>query len=213
MTYRLGACGEGTKLRLVRSLELRGLALLGATVLCIALPGIVATSGGSAQAGGSLEERKLPMRFTWVACQPDCRGWISAVGIVTTDSPGDFDDFARGRDLGGATIVLNSSGGSVNNFIALGRRFRSLGLMTTVGTSIAALWVSMLVPTVVIKPKNWRAPAERDEVVDRAAAGVQHDGRAAEVAPACEIQIAGAIGGHNADRADPAPAIGLALPR
>ena len=123
-------------MRLVRSLELRGLALLGAAALCIALPGIVATPGGSAHAGGSLEERKLPMRFTWVACQPDCRGWIGAVGIVTADSPGDFDDFARDRELGGATIVLDSSGGSVNDSIALGRHFRNLGLITTVGTSI-----------------------------------------------------------------------------
>ena len=123
-------------MRLVRSLEFRGWALLGAAAFCIALPGIVATPGGSAHAGGSLEERKLPMRFSWVACQPDCRGWISAVGIVTADSPSDFDDFARGRDLGGATIVLDSSGGSVNDSIALGRRFRNLGLMTTVGTSV-----------------------------------------------------------------------------
>ena len=123
-------------MRLVRSLRLRGLALLGATALTIALPGIVATLGGPAHAGGSLEERKLPMRFTWVACQPDCRGWISAVGIVTSDSPRDFDDFARGRELGNATIVLDSSGGSVNDSIALGRRFRNLGLTTTVGTSI-----------------------------------------------------------------------------
>jgi hypothetical protein len=123
-------------LRLVRSLELRGLALLGAAALCLALPGIVAMAGGSAHAGGSLEERKLPMRFTWVACQPDCRGWISAVGIVTAESPTDFDDFARGRELGGATIVLDSSGGSVNDSITLGRHFRKLGLMSTVGTSI-----------------------------------------------------------------------------
>ena len=91
-------------MRLVRSLELRGLALLVAAALCIALPGIVATPGGSAHAGGSLEERKLPMRFTWLACQPDCRGWISAVGIVTADSPGDFDDFARGREIGRAHV-------------------------------------------------------------------------------------------------------------
>jgi len=96
-------------LRLVRSLGLRGLALLGTAAFCIALSGIVATPGGSAQAGGSLEERKLPMRFTWVACQPDCRGWISAIGIVTAESPIDFDDFARGHELGGATIVLDSA--------------------------------------------------------------------------------------------------------
>jgi hypothetical protein len=109
------------------------LALLGVVALCAALPG---TLGDSAQAGGSLEERKLPMRFTWVVCQPDCRGWVSAIGIVTSESPKEFDEFARGRDLVGATVVLDSSGGSVNDSIALGRRFRNLGLATTVGTSI-----------------------------------------------------------------------------
>jgi hypothetical protein len=76
------------------------------------------------------------MRFSWVACEPNCRGWVSAVGIVTTDSPADFDEFARGRDLDGATIVLDSSGGSVNDSIALGRRFRALGALTTVGISV-----------------------------------------------------------------------------
>ena len=76
------------------------------------------------------------MRFTWVACEPNCRGWVTAVGIVTADSPKDFDDFARGRQLGGATIVLDSSGGSVNDSIALGRRWRNLGALTTVGISV-----------------------------------------------------------------------------
>ena len=76
------------------------------------------------------------MKFSWVACEPNCRGWISAVGIVTADSPKDFEEFARGRQLGGATIVLDSSGGSVNNSITLGRRWRGLGALTTVGTSI-----------------------------------------------------------------------------
>jgi hypothetical protein len=97
----------------------------------------VAPLGGAAHAGGvTLEERKLPMRFTWVACQPNCRGWVSAVGIVTADTPKDFDEFARGRQLGGTTIVLDSSGGSVNDSIALGRRWRDLGASTTVGTSV-----------------------------------------------------------------------------
>ena len=122
-------------MRLVRSLKLRGWALLGAVAVCIALPGMV-TPGGPAHAGATLEERKLPMRFSWVACEPNCGGWISAVGIVTSDSPRDFDQFARGRDLGGATIVLDSSGGSVNDSIALGRRWRDLGLLSTVGISV-----------------------------------------------------------------------------
>ncbi len=53
-----------------------------------------------------------------------------------SDSPRDFDEFARGRDLDGATIVLDSSGGSVNDSIALGRRWRDLGLLSTVGISV-----------------------------------------------------------------------------
>jgi hypothetical protein len=90
---------------------------------------------GSAHAGVAFEGRKLPMKFSWVACKPNCRGWVSAVGIVTADTPRDFDEFARGRQLGGATIVLDSSGGSVNASIALGRRWRNLGALTTVGIS------------------------------------------------------------------------------
>jgi hypothetical protein len=121
-------------LRLLRSLDFRGWVLLAAAIF-FALPG-VATLGGAAHAGSALEERKLPMRFSWVACQPNCRGWVSAVGIVTADSPKDFDEFARGRQLGGATIVLDSSGGSVNDSIALGRRWRELGALTMVGTSV-----------------------------------------------------------------------------
>jgi hypothetical protein len=123
-------------LRFVRSPRIRGWALLGATALCLALPGAITTLGNSAFAGTTLEERKLPMHFNWVACQGDCKGWISAVGIVTADSPKAFEEFAHDRQLGGATIVLDSSGGSVNDSIALGRRFRSLGMMTTVGTSV-----------------------------------------------------------------------------
>lgn len=123
-------------MRFVRSLDIRGWALIGAAALAIAVPGAVTTLGNSAQAGVTLEERKLPMKFNWVACEPNCRGWVSAVGIVTADSPKDFDEFARGRDLAGATIVLDSSGGSVNDSIALGRRFRSLGALTTVGVSV-----------------------------------------------------------------------------
>lgn len=76
------------------------------------------------------------MRFSWIACDPHCRSWVSAVGIVTSDTPKAFDDFASTHDLGGATVVLDSSGGSVNDAIALGRRWRELGLRTTVGTSV-----------------------------------------------------------------------------
>jgi hypothetical protein len=120
----------------LRSFDLRGWTLLGAAALCFVLPGVMSALGGSAQAGTVLEERKLPMKFGWVACEPNCGGWVTAVGIITADSPNDFDEFARGRNLHGATIVLDSSGGSVNDAIALGRRWRDLGALTTVGISV-----------------------------------------------------------------------------
>ncbi|MET3965355.1 MULTISPECIES: hypothetical protein [Bradyrhizobium] len=123
-------------MRLLNSLDRRGWLLLGAAALGAALFGAVATTGTTAHAGAALEERKLPMKFNWVACDPNCRGWVSAVGIITADTPRDFEEFSRGRQLGGATVVLDSSGGSVNDAITLGRRFRNLGLSTTVGISV-----------------------------------------------------------------------------
>jgi len=110
--------------------------LFSATIGCIALLGLVAMLGSSAFAGVALGERKLPMKFSWVACQPNCRGWVSAVGIVTAETPRDFDGFARDHQLKGETVVLDSSGGSVNDSIALGRRFRELGMLTSVGVSV-----------------------------------------------------------------------------
>ncbi|WP_375313979.1 hypothetical protein WHZ77_12760 [Bradyrhizobium sp. A5] len=123
-------------MKLLKSLHLRGRLLVGAAACGVVLAGAVTTLGSSARAGATLEERKLPMKFNWVACEPNCRGWVSAVGIITADTPKDFEEFARERQLGGATVVLDSSGGSVNDAITLGRRFRNLGLSTTVGISL-----------------------------------------------------------------------------
>jgi hypothetical protein len=137
MTNARAGRGEGTKVKRAALPGLIGPLRFRIAALCVALAGLAAGSSGPAQAGPlSLEERKLPMRFTWVACQPNCRGWIGAVGIVTAETPRDFEDFARGRQLAGATVVLDSSGGSVNDAITLGRRWRKLGLSTTVGTTI-----------------------------------------------------------------------------
>ncbi|MDT4741803.1 hypothetical protein [Bradyrhizobium sp. WYCCWR 12699] len=123
-------------MKVLTSLNLRGWLLVGTAVCGVVLAGAVATLGSSARAGAVLEERKLPMKFNWVACEPNCRGWVSAVGIITADTPKDFEEFSRGRQLGGATVVLDSSGGSVNDAITLGRRFRNLSLLTTVGVSL-----------------------------------------------------------------------------
>ena len=123
-------------MKVLKSLNLRGWLLVGTAVCGVVLAGAVATLGSSARAGSALEERKLPMKFNWIACEPNCRGWVSAVGIITADTPKAFEEFSRGRQLGGATVVLDSSGGSVNDAITLGRRFRNLGLLTTVGVSL-----------------------------------------------------------------------------
>ena len=95
-------------------------------------------------ANAIMEERKLPMRFTWhhrneldpmarSLCAAPCTGWVSAIGVVTSDTEDAFDQFATGRDLTGATVVLDSSGGSVLDAIDLGRRWRTLGIRTAVG--------------------------------------------------------------------------------
>jgi hypothetical protein len=115
--------------------------LRGTAALCIALPGFLAALT-PAMAGSELEQRKMPMRFTWVTCGLHCQdsaranGWVEAVGIVTADTPKDFDDFARDHNLSGTTVVLDSSGGSVNDAITLGRRWRDIGLFTTVGAGV-----------------------------------------------------------------------------
>src|ERR1700739_679460 len=102
-----GGLGEGTDVRFLRSFDFRKLALPGVAALC--LVSAVAPRGHTAESGATLEERKLPMKFNWVACEAGCRGWVSAVGVVTADTPKDFDDFAQTRELTGATIVLDSS--------------------------------------------------------------------------------------------------------
>lgn len=131
--------GEGTELSVVGSLNWSGWARLCATAICLVLPGS-ATLGGTIGTATTLEERKLPMNFKWheaeAACAQDCAGWIGAVGVITAETPAKFEEFSSGRNLKGATVVLDSSGGSVLDAITLGRRWRGLGLRTTVGIVI-----------------------------------------------------------------------------
>jgi len=127
----------------VVSLIFGGRARVCAAAVSLILAGI-ATLDTPAHANTIMEERKLPMRFGWhdrndsdplarVLCVAQCKGWISAVGVVTGDTEKEFDEFARGRNLEGATVVLDSSGGSVLDAIELGRRWRKLGMQTAVG--------------------------------------------------------------------------------
>jgi hypothetical protein len=86
--------------------------------------------------------RSLPMQFEWrqegpaEACGAKCRSWIAAIGTITADTPQDFDEFVRERDAHGATLVLDSGGGSVHGAMALGRQIRKLGITTRVGRTV-----------------------------------------------------------------------------
>jgi hypothetical protein len=87
----------------------------------------------------------LPMRFERrmegpaERCGNACRSWISAVGIITQDTPHDFEVFANDTGLQGATLVLDSQGGSVVAAFALRRAIRRLNMTTTVGKPIMLL--------------------------------------------------------------------------
>jgi hypothetical protein len=82
------------------------------------------------------------MRFAWYVegpssqCGEHCRNWISASGVITEDSVRAFKSFARSRSLRGATMVLDSEGGSVLSALALGRLVRSYEMTTTVGRTV-----------------------------------------------------------------------------
>src|SRR5258708_5052996 len=117
----------------LRMIRFAGAASAAATCL------LLATSSGPVAAPDS---RALPMQFDiWTegpaqACGNDCRTWVSASGAITADTPKDFDAFAKKNKIDGATIALDSDGGSVLGALALGRSIRKLGMTTTVGKTI-----------------------------------------------------------------------------
>src|SRR5262245_37396172 len=101
--------------------------------LVLAAPLLLVTSSPRAS------DRALPMRFELRkqgpadACTTDCRLFISASGAITAETPRHFLLFAQNHDLSGATLAIDSDGGSVLGAIALGREIRKLKLATTVG--------------------------------------------------------------------------------
>lgn len=107
------------------------LAALAFAVPLLLLPGSLRAS-----------DRTLPMRFELrvqgpaEACGKSCKTFISASGAITADTPRHFIVFAQNHDVSGATVVLNSDGGSVHGAIALGRELRNLRLATTVGSLV-----------------------------------------------------------------------------
>jgi hypothetical protein len=83
------------------------------------------------------------MRFEWRAegagdsCGRSCRVWVSATGIITDDTARDFEKFANENDVRGATLALDSEGGSVLAALAMGRTVRRLEMNTMVSRTVA----------------------------------------------------------------------------
>jgi hypothetical protein len=101
------------------------------------LPALAADRPTVADAAGP-----APMRFEWhmegpaEACGKACHTWISAVGVITEDTAREFEVFAKDNNVQGATLVLDSEGGSVVAGLALGRAIRRFDMTTTVGKTI-----------------------------------------------------------------------------
>ena len=106
--------------------------LLAALLLCV--PGVGLSEPEPAEPAS--------MRFEWLregpadVCGDRCREWIGATGPITPDTARDFEFFSEVRDVKGATLVLDSGGGSVMASLEFGRKVRALGMTTMVGRSV-----------------------------------------------------------------------------
>jgi len=121
--------------------------------ICLALVlspffGRTLTPAGTDEPVGGGSDSSSPMRFTLYAdgspetCAPACRPLIAASGMITADTARQFTAFVRDNSLQagahqsgqpGATVVLESDGGSVLGALDLGRAIRRFGFATTVG--------------------------------------------------------------------------------
>jgi hypothetical protein len=100
-------------------------------------------SPADAQVDGVISDaHSLPMRFEWRqegpadTCGTTCRSWVSAVGVITGNTPADFNTFVEGRGVEDAMIVLDSPGGSTLAAMTLGGMIRRLRMTTVVGRTI-----------------------------------------------------------------------------
>ncbi len=105
------------------------------------------------------DDTEAAMRFEWrlegpaEQCSRFCRRWISAYGVVTDGTARDFEAFAKRNDVRGATLVLDSEGGSVLAAMALGRAIRRLDMTTTVGKTTLLPSRGSDAPRATLSPK------------------------------------------------------------
>jgi hypothetical protein len=103
---------------------------------------VVSIVFGFVALGAPARATDTPMNFilryeaTAESCGAKCRLLVVATGIINAETPRQFALLSKAHDLTGATVVLNSEGGSVDGAIALGRAIRQFGLDTTVGRVI-----------------------------------------------------------------------------
>lgn len=86
-------------------------------------------------------------------CRDRCRLWVFASGTIKADTANEFEMFAARHDLRGATIALNSEGGSVLGAMALGRAIRGLDMTTTIGQSIDLSAANGETPRAIFSPR------------------------------------------------------------
>ena len=107
--------------------------------LCASAYMLVLCSVAALAAPGDAPQRSQAMQFSWrmegpaASCGDRCRVLVSASGTIKPETPVEFEAFAAKNDVRGATIVLESEGGSVLGALAFGRAIRKLGMVTAVG--------------------------------------------------------------------------------
>src|SRR5262252_1843258 len=120
---------------------------LASVCLVLALSSTVGlTPSAPAEPVAGSADNSSPMRFALFAdgspetCATTCRPLISASGMITADTARQFIAFVRDNALqavqggqAGATVVLESDGGSVLGALDLGRAIRRFGFAATVG--------------------------------------------------------------------------------
>jgi hypothetical protein len=120
---------------------------LASVCLVLALSSAVGlTPSAPAESVAGSADNSSPMRFTLFAdgspetCATPCRTLIGASGMITADTARQFITFVRDNALqgvqgeqAGATVVLESDGGSVLGALDLGRAIRRFGFAATVG--------------------------------------------------------------------------------
>jgi hypothetical protein len=128
--------------------------LVGVTTLAFACLMALANETSNAKD----EKKPAPMRFEWRTegpaerCGQHCRTWISAMGVINEGTARDFEAFAKTNNVRGATLVLDSEGGSVLAALALGRAIRSYGMTTTVGKTTVLPATEGKAPRAILSP-------------------------------------------------------------